>query len=138
MTASSVYPPLSADRSAAVGYQAVGVPVTVNANSGYPLAPQTMPDEKQHRRKLAETANLAIGGKLNALLPVTLTASSTTTTVTDSRIGTNTYFGFQPTTADAAAALSGLYVSAQKKGSATLTHASTASTDRTFTVLLIG
>lgn len=105
---------------------------------GYPLAPQTLPDEKEHRRKLAEVANLAMQGKLNAVAQVTLAASATTTTVTDARIGANTYFGFQPLTADAAAALSGLYVSAQQKGQATLTHASTASVDRTFNVLLIG
>jgi hypothetical protein len=105
---------------------------------GYPLAPITMPNSAEHRRKIAETTNLAMQGKVNALLTVTLAANATTTTVTDSRIGANTYFGFQPMTADAAAMLASLYVSAQQKGSATLTHANTATTDRTFNVLLIG
>lgn len=108
------------------------------STQGYPLAPQTFPNEKEHRRLIASAANLALQGKLNAVTKVTLAASATTTTLTDARIGANTWLGFQPTTADAAAALSGLYVSAQQKGQATLTHASTASVDRTFSVLLIG
>jgi hypothetical protein len=110
----------------------------MTVNKGYPLAPQTLPNEKEHRRLIAQTANLAMQGKLNAVTQVTLTASSTTTTLTDARIGANTGIFFSPLTADAAAALGGLYVSAQQKGQATLTHASTASVDRTFNVLLIG
>ena len=110
------------------------------AKSGFPVAPATLPNEKEHRRVLAQVANQAMAGKINALLSVTLAANSTTTTVTDSRIGANTYFGFQPATADAAAALSGLYVvpGSQTNGSAQIAHASAASTDRTFNVLLIG
>jgi hypothetical protein len=105
---------------------------------GYPLVPEVMPNEKEHRRALARAANGATGGKLNAVTQVTLAASSTTTVVTDARIGANTFIGFSPLTSDAAAALSGLYVSSQKQGQATLTHASAASTDRTFSVVLIG
>jgi hypothetical protein len=107
-------------------------------NKGYPAVPVMMPDEKEHRRQIAQAVNQQLTGKLNAVLQMTLTASSTTTTVTDKRIGANTYFGFQPLTADAAAALGSLYVSSQANGDATLTHASTASVDRTFNVLLIG
>lgn len=105
---------------------------------GYPTAPEAWENDIEHRRKIARTANLALGGKLNAVTQVTLTANSSTTTVTDARIGSNTFFGFQAMTADAAAALSGLYVSSQKNGSATLTHANNAQVDRTFNVLLIG
>jgi hypothetical protein len=106
--------------------------------TGYPTAPQAMTNEVEHRRKIAQTANLAIGGKLNAVLQVTLAANSATTTVTDKRIGANTFFGFQPTTADAAAALSGLWVSPPSNGTATINHANNAQVDRTFNVLLIG
>lgn len=105
---------------------------------GYPLAPETMTNDVEHRRKLAQTANLAMQGKLNAVTQVTLTPSSTTTTLTDARIGATTFISFQPLTADAAGAMSGLYVSSQKKGQATITHASASSVDRTFNVLLIG
>lgn len=107
-------------------------------SKGYPLAPQSMSNDVEHRRKIAQTANLAIGGKLNATLLVTLAANVATTTVTDERIGATTFFGFQPKTANAAGALSGLYVSSQANGTATLTHSNNAQSDRTFNVLLIG
>jgi hypothetical protein len=105
---------------------------------GYPLAPETLANDVEHRRKIAQTANLAMQGKLNAVAQITLTPSSTTTTLTDARIGATTGIFFSALSANAAAALSSLYVSAQKNGQATLTHASTATVDRTFNVLLIG
>lgn len=107
-------------------------------NKGYQAVPVALPDEKEHRRQIAQALNNQLAGKLNATLQLTLTANSTTTTVTDARIGGYTFFGFQPMTADAAAALSGLYVSSQANGTATLAHANAATTDRTFNVLLIG
>lgn len=108
------------------------------STQGYPSAPEAWNNDVEHRRKIARTANLALGGKLNAVMTLTLAANSPTTSVTDQRIGADTFFGFQPLTADAAAALSSLYVSSQANGVATLTHANNAQTDRTFNVLLIG
>ena len=106
--------------------------------TGYPLAPLLLSDEKEHRRQLATLLNNTIKGKLNAVTSVTLAASSTTTTITDARIGPNTFIGLEPTTANAASARASLYVSARTKGSATLAHASSANVDQTFMVLLIG
>jgi hypothetical protein len=97
-----------------------------------------MPDEKEHRRQIAQALANAMGGKLNAVNEITLVAGATTTTITDARIGANTFFGFQPMTANAAGALGSLYVSSQANGTATLTHANTATVDRTFRLLLIG
>jgi hypothetical protein len=105
---------------------------------GYPLVPEVYPNETEHRRKLAQGANLALQGKMNAVVQVTLAANTTTTTLTDKRIGGATFIGFSPLTANAAGALAGLYVSSQANGTATLTHANTATIDRTFNVLLIG
>lgn len=107
-------------------------------NRGYDGVPEAMANQEEHRRKIARLANNLLQGKTNNVIQVTLTASSTTTTVTDKRIGAYTGLFFSPLTADAAAAMSGLYVSAQVNGSATLTHGSTASVDRTFNVLLVG
>ena len=107
-------------------------------NRGYDGVPETMTDEKEHRRRLARLGNNLLQGKTNNVIQVTLAANVTTTTVTDKRIGAYTGLFFSPLTADAASALSGLYVSAQQNGSATLTHANTASVDRTFNVLLVG
>jgi len=77
-------------------------------------------------------------GKLQCTTTVTLTASATTTTLTDARIGAESVILFMPTTANAAGAMTNLYVSARAQGSATLTHSSTATTDRVFGVIVIG
>lgn len=116
--------------------------------SGTSLAYQAVPevgtDEKEHRRRLARSINSVLQGKLNAVSTVTLTANSATTTLTDDRITPNSFIGFMPTTANAAAALTNLYVSNRIStngttiGNATLTHANNAQTDRTFTILIIG
>lgn len=106
--------------------------------TGYDVPPVSLPNEAQHRRMIAQCLQGAMQGKVNAVTQVTLTPGATTTTLTDSRIGATTGIFFSALTADAAAAIPGLYVSAQQKGSATLTHASSSSADRTFNVLLIG
>ena len=95
-------------------------------------------NSQEHRRELAEAINLTLQGKLNAVDTVTLTASSATTTLTDSRIGPDSFIGFMPTTANAAAELVTLYVTGRIDGSATLNHANNAQADRTFGYLVIG
>jgi hypothetical protein len=107
-------------------------------NRGYDGVPESLANEVEHRKRIARLANNLLQGKTNNVIQVTLAANVTTTTVTDKRIGAYTGLFFSPLTADAAAAISGLYVSAQVNGSATLTHANTATTDRTFNVLLVG
>ena len=105
---------------------------------GYTVPPAFMPNAVDHRRKLAEGIASAMAGKLNATSQVTLTPSAATTTVTDARIGSTTHISLSPLTADAAAAVTTTYVSAQINGQATLTHTSAASADRTFSMLMIG
>ena len=83
-------------------------------------------------QKIAIAVNELMDGKANGFGEVTLTAASTTTTLTDRRIGADSFIVFRPRTANAAAAMDTLWVSARTKGSATLTHDSTADTDRTF------
>lgn len=105
---------------------------------GYRHPPQFLSNDVEHRRQLALAIGETIQGKLNTVTSVTLTPSATTTTLTDSRIGPNTYIGLEPLTANAATARASLYTSARTKGSATLTHASSVNADQTFSVLLIG
>lgn len=106
---------------------------------GYPVPPPNMGNERAHRELIAQCLQGAMQGKLNAVTKVTLTPSATTTTITDARIGAETHFSFSPLTLNAVTALaSGLYVSSQQKGSAVLTHASSANADQTFSVLMIG
>ena len=93
---------------------------------------------EQDLRKIVDVVRGTRAGKLNAVTSVTLVDSSTTTTLTDSRIGGGSYIGWSPTTATAAAAMTAVYVSAKATGSATLTHDNTADLDRTFDVVIIG
>ena len=87
---------------------------------------------------LVAFVNRMLIGKLNVTGTITLTAGATSTTLTDSRIGSTSYIDFMPTTANAATAKANLYVSARTKGAATLTHALSANTDQTFVYVVIG
>lgn len=89
-------------------------------------------------RDVFEVVNSLRDGKVNSTGSVTLTASSATTTVADLRAGQDSVILFMPTTANAAAAVGGLYVSARGKQSFTLTHANNAQTDRTFAYVVLG
>ena len=77
-------------------------------------------------------------GKLNCTTTVTLTASATTTRLTDPRIGAESVILFTPLTVNAAGAMTNLYVSARDQGTATLTHGSTATTDRSYGIAILG
>lgn len=113
-------------------------------NRGFVGVPEVGVDDVEHRRKLARGINTAMQGKINAVTTVTLAAGTATTTLQDARITTNSFLGFMPTTANAAAALANLYVSNRisangtNPATATLTHANNAQVDRTFSVLIIG
>ena len=89
-------------------------------------------------RRLTEAVNELGSGRSNAYGDVTLTASATTTTVTDTKVGIDSVVTLMPTTANAAAALATTYVSNRKIGSFTLTHANNAQTDRTFAYAIVG
>lgn len=89
-------------------------------------------------RRIVRGLNAVADGKLSSVGTVTLTASSTTTTLMDKRIGATSKIFLSPTTANAAAAVGGLYVSATTKNQATLTHASNSQSDRVFGYVVLG
>ena len=93
-------------------------------------------DEWVH--KIAYILGNVMDGKTNNTGSVTLTASTTTTTVTNARIGVDTQISLTPTTANAATALGTTYQSSNAAGSLVLTHANNAQTDRTFKYTLVG
>lgn len=107
-------------------------------NTGGPLVPTFEQDEQRHRRRLATWASAINSGNLQCVGTVTLTASATTTTVTDSRVSPGCFIGLSPLTSDAAGALGTTYVSTTTNGSFTLTHSNAASVDRTFTYCVLG
>lgn len=107
-------------------------------NTSYPDVEVFRDDEKLHRRQMAEKINQLNQGKFNGVTQITLTPSATSTTLTNSRIGANSFIGLQPTTASAATACPSIYIDTQQKGQATVHHPSSAATDQTFNVVIIG
>lgn len=88
--------------------------------------------------QISTAANLGLQGKLNSTGTKTLTASSATTTLDDYYITPDSVILFMPTTANAAAAMTNLYVSSRGSGTATLTHTNNAQTDRDFSYVVLG
>lgn len=84
------------------------------------------------------TINEMLKGRGNNVGEVTLDANVTTTTIDDIRIKQTMTAVLIPRTANAAAAMTNVYISAVADGSITLTHSSAASVDRTFDYVLHG
>lgn len=84
------------------------------------------------------TVNELLKGRANNVGSVTLTANATSSTISDIRIKLSMTAVLIPRTANAAAAMTNVYISAVADGSITLTHANTATVDRTFDYLLHG
>lgn len=100
--------------------------------------PLTMPDQAQHLRLVSTTLNNVMDGKLNSTGTITLTASATSTTLTDARIGGDSVIVFMPITANGKTAENNLFVSARQSGQATLTHASSSNNDQNFAYIIVG
>lgn len=99
---------------------------------------ETAPPPGEWYKVLAQAINSLINGKSANVGTFTLAENVTTTTVTDNLFESNQIVVWSPTTANAAAAMDDLYVSARAKGRFTLTHANTATTDRTFLYVRVG
>jgi hypothetical protein len=91
-------------------------------------------------REVAQVVRGLMDGKSNNTGEVTLDTGSTTTVVTEFRAGAKSYIGLMPQTSNAAAEIGNgtIYVSSRGDQQFTLTHASNAQNDRTFTYVVIG
>lgn len=96
------------------------------------------PDERQHRRNIADWAQWANQGHLANVGNVTLGASTVSTVVADSRVSVNSWVGLAPRTADALSAQPTVFVSTVMDGTFTITHSSSVSTTKTFKYALLG
>lgn len=92
--------------------------------------PVTWRNHEEHRRKIAQSIWQLMDGHTNAAGSVTLTASTTSTVVTDDRVGIDSVITFMPTSSNGASALTNLYVTSRGDGTFTLTHSSSAATDQ--------
>ena len=90
------------------------------------------------QRAVAEVVNGIMDGKTNNIGTVTLAQSSTTTTLTDARIGIESVILFTPTSSNSASEMAHLFISAQTNGSATITHRNTGHADLTFQYIIVG
>ena len=108
------------------------------SNIGHPTPPLRYASWENAAFEIALRVQSVMQGKLNNGGEVTLTASDTTTTVTDERVGANSRISLTATTANAAAALATTYVSSKGEGTFTLTHASNAQADRTLDYAVSG
>ncbi len=97
-----------------------------------PLVPTQDVVDERHRFVIATAVNELLKGRANNTGTVTLKAGVTTTLVEDNLFNSDMVPMLMPMTANAAAALATTYLSARSKGSFTLTHANSGTTDRTF------
>ncbi len=97
-----------------------------------------LPPQGGDPRQVAQRVNALLRGKVNSLSAVTLTPSATTTVVTDPNIGAQSFLIPAAKTASAAAALANLHQAVTGPEEITLTHASSAATDQTFDLLIVG
>jgi hypothetical protein len=96
-------------------------------------------DEKDLKRVILSLQQIA-AGRSNAVGSVTLTASATTTTVSDDNCAEGSTPILTPTTAHASAEIGAgtICISAVANKSFTITHASNTQTDRTFKYAILG
>lgn len=99
------------------------------ARLNFLAVPTFLSNKDEHLRLLSNAVNGIRDGKLNSIGEITLTNSSTTTTITDARIGGDSMILLSPSTSDAAS--ENWYITNYDKGSAIINHSSDTTT-RTF------
>lgn len=100
------------------------------------------PPPDPHQRRQYEVLQQMRKGKIECVAEFTLTANVGSTVLTDSRISPQSVIVWHPTTANAAAELAAgtMYITDANmgNGTATVTHANNAQTDRSFRLAIIG
>lgn len=88
--------------------------------------------------RIVQSIRQIIQGRSDATLEVTLTPNAATTVVTAINCGKDSIPFWSPKTANAAAALTGMWYSDVVQGGFTLHHANNAQVDRSFGVICLG
>ena len=91
-------------------------------------------------RDALEWSRRVMQGKLNNTALWTLSAGTTSTNFTDSRLGVETALHWMPTTANAAAEVTAMYVaeSGRKNGQITIAHNNNSHSDKIFRISING
>lgn len=102
------------------------------------ISPSEQQADFRFFRRLFDSVEMLFNGRSRNQGSFTLTAGGTTTTVKHPLFESHQTLTWMPTTANAAGAMTNLYVSARTKGQFTLTHSNTATVDRTFEYIFVG
>ena len=111
--------------------------MTVSYPPARPQVQVKYPNTEIHLQQLSLAVNRLSQGHMNAVAFVTLTAGAATTVIEDTRISAQTFAGFMPQTATAAAELPTLWAVCTN-GTMTIHHTNSAVMDRTYTMSMIG
>ena len=102
----------------------------------------TLTDAQVYSRKLFDALFRVMQGKTQNVYDLTLTINAASTTITDTRISTQTAILFDPRSANAATELAAgtMYIldANRGKGTCTITHANNSQSDRVFYAAFIG
>ena len=90
------------------------------------------------QRGVAEVVNGIMNGKTNNTGLVTFSPHTTTTVITDARIGGDSVILLSAKSSHAASEMNHLFVSSQTTGSATFTHRNTAHADLNYAYIIVG
>jgi len=90
------------------------------------------------QRAVAEIVNGIMDGKTNNTGTIRLASSSTSTTLTDARLGPASVIIMTPMTSNAAKEFGTCFISARTNGSATITHQNTGHADLDYTYIIVG
>ena len=91
-------------------------------------------------REVSSAINLLLEGKLNSIGSFTLTASTTTTTITELRASSDSVILYSPLSANASAEIGNgtIFISARNKQNFVVTHANNGQTDRNCMYVVLG
>lgn len=110
--------------------------------TGYPIAPEDHPNEREHRREIARTANRTARGHINSVLDLDLAVSpATSTTLTFAEIHPESAILIHPLNAAAVTDYAAGNISILEAdiglGEATVSHSANASA-RSIRVVILG
>jgi len=103
-------------------------------------APVVSRNAEEHRRLIADVANGILDGRTNNASSFEIDTNTTSTVVTDARVGTDSVILWMPTNAVAATELAtgSMYVSGRGKQEFTVTHTNSATLNRIFEYVVFG
>lgn len=104
------------------------------------VPPPAHPDEREHRRQIAQAVSMLMDGRANNTFEATLSDGTASTTLDNKRLGPKSAVIPVPLTANAANLLrtSDVYISGRDNDQVTFTHGNTVNADQDFVFVIWG